>query len=135
MSLKMKINTSNTLSVTTIFYDGWCRLCSGVVGLLMKTKPGRRFSYIPLQQIGDYITIDTDEKLLVDGSEIVVVSDNQLIKGADAVLLILKNMGGVYKILSKVLNILPSRWLNGLYTYIANNRYRWFGKRASCEIG
>ncbi|MBS2097118.1 thiol-disulfide oxidoreductase DCC family protein [Carboxylicivirga linearis] len=131
----MKSKTSNTSSVTTIFYDGWCRLCSGVVGVLMKTKSGRRFTYVPIQQIDDYIDDSLATPNAIDGNEIVVYVNQKLVKGADAVLLILNNMGGVYKLLSKVLNILPSRWLNGLYSYMANNRYRWFGKRTSCEIG
>jgi len=100
----------------------------------MKTKPGRKFLYVPIQQIDDYLDISNRELQEVDGSEIVVYMDDELVKGANAVLLILKSMGGVYKVISRILTILPTPWLNNLYAYIANNRYRWFGKRASCEV-
>ncbi|MCU4163362.1 thiol-disulfide oxidoreductase DCC family protein [Carboxylicivirga caseinilyticus] len=130
----MKHTTSYSKPDATIFYDGWCRLCSGVVGILLKTKPGRRFSYIPIQRIDEYLPKAELNSEIIVGNEIAVISDGKMIAGASAVLLILNQMGGIYKVVSYLLRILPLWILQKMYLYIASNRYRWFGRKATCEI-
>nr|WP_321407673.1 DCC1-like thiol-disulfide oxidoreductase family protein [uncultured Carboxylicivirga sp.] len=130
----MKQTTSYSKPGATIFFDGWCRLCSGVVNLLLKTKPGRKFSYIPIQRIKEYLPEAELQSDTFEGNEIAIISDGKIITGASAVLFILNQMGGIYKVLSFILRILPLWVLQKVYVYIANNRYRWFGRKATCEI-
>ena len=118
----------------TIFYDGWCKLCSGSVNLLRKTKSGRQFHYLPIQYIDSYIPNISDISQQVVGEEIVVVRNGQISSGAKGVLVVLHQMGGVYGVLYHLLKLMPNRMLDWLYKYIANNRYRWFGKKDSCDL-
>lgn len=131
----MAKNQNRTLGLT-VFYDGWCKLCSGVVGLLLKTKAGRELEYIPLQQINDFFKDSLLASCLedVNGDEIIVYKDGFLTGGAEGVLIILKSMGGIYKLMYWTLNLLPSKWLEKGYVFIAQNRYRWFGKKETCNL-
>ncbi len=123
-------------SELTVFYDGWCKLCSGVVGLVLKTKAGRELEYVPLQQINDFFKDYKVAPKLTDvtGDEIIVYKNGSFIGGAKGVLLLLKSMGGIYKLMYWTLNLLPSKWLEKIYVWIAQNRYRWFGKKETCSV-
>jgi predicted DCC family thiol-disulfide oxidoreductase YuxK len=59
-------------------------------------------------------------------------NDNYLTK-SDAVLKILNDIGGVWKIFL-VFSVLPKSLRNFIYDLVANNRYSWFGKDDSCMI-
>lgn len=52
---------------------------------------------------------------------------------SDAVLAILRDVGGIYRPLS-VLRFVPRPIRDAVYDWIAKNRYRWFGKLDSCRL-
>jgi predicted DCC family thiol-disulfide oxidoreductase YuxK len=52
---------------------------------------------------------------------------------SDAVLQICRALGGGWALLS-YLRIVPRGIRNGLYRWVARNRYRWFGKRDTCRM-
>ncbi len=129
-------NDQNIGSSLTVFYDGWCKLCTGVVGLLLKTKAGKSLEYVPLQSINSYFNSDTISPNLdsINGDEIVVYDGSSFTGGAKGALLILKKFGGGYKFMYWFLNLLPSSYLDRLYRFVATNRYRWFGKKETCSL-
>ena len=68
-----------------------------------------------------------------------LVSDYQqpterLAARSDAAILILRHLGGLWRIVAAFLSILPHSLRNRSYKLIARNRYRIFGKYESCMI-
>nr|WP_321450406.1 DCC1-like thiol-disulfide oxidoreductase family protein [uncultured Carboxylicivirga sp.] len=131
----MDKESAHTEVSITIFYDGWCNLCSGVVSLLLKTKKGKTFVYLPVQSANQYFKKIDLSDVFVDGNEIAVLINRKVITGATAVVLILDKLGGFYKVFAALLRILPNKFINASYRFIANNRYGWFGKKSTCPIG
>lgn len=50
-----------------------------------------------------------------------------------AALRIAKALGFPWSILAVFL-VVPRSWRDGVYNYVAKNRYRWFGKTPACPL-
>jgi predicted DCC family thiol-disulfide oxidoreductase YuxK len=107
-----------------IQFDGMCVLCSRTVRFLLKADRKNKFLFQTLQNSADVNSIET-----------VIVTDHfgRRYDYFDAVLKIGYELGGVYKIVS-VFKVLPRSWRKSFYLWIAQNRFRWFGKRKSCYL-
>lgn len=104
-----------------IQFDGICILCSQVVRLLLKADRKKKFLFQALQ--------DTEEK--PDYETIRVIHGQETFICFDAVLKIGKELGGIYRMVA-IFRILPRSLRKSIYSGIARNRFRWFGKRESC---
>ncbi len=117
-----------------VLFDGYCFLCSGFAQWLHK-RAGENLKFIPMQS-------DKGREILQrhgysgDMTEEVVVETGQkeIESGAPAILTLLKQAGRRGRILSRLIGIFPSSWIKAGYRVVANNRYRWFGKRDSCAV-
>lgn len=104
-------------------FDGMCILCSRTVRFILKADRKKKFRFQTLQTSGKN-----------QNQETVIVIHNELTyKYFDAVLKIGKELGGIYRVV-EVFRLLPRRWRNSMYFWIARNRFRWFGKRNSCYL-
>jgi predicted DCC family thiol-disulfide oxidoreductase YuxK len=62
-----------------------------------------------------------------------VYSDGQFYDRSNAVLKLCKILGGGFYVV--LIGYLIPRFIrDGLYRFIANNRYRWFGKQSQCRV-
>lgn len=106
-----------------IQFDGMCVLCSRTVKIILKADRKRKFVFQSIRQ--------TDENL---NPETVIVWHNNIdYQHFDAILKIGKELGGVFQIV-EVFRILPKTWRKAIYLWVAQNRFKWFGKRASCYL-
>lgn len=116
-----------------ILFDGVCNLCSGFVVFTIKRDPDAKFKFASLQsnEGGNFqkeFGINPDNiKTMV-----LVENDNYYIK-SDAVLRIFKHLDGMWFILYYLIYI-PRPIRNFVYDLVANNRYRWFGKKDVCML-
>ncbi len=62
---------------------------------------------------------------------VVLKMKDELFVESEAILNLLKYLGGIYWLLYP-LNWIPRGFRDSLYRYVARNRYRWFGKRNHC---
>ncbi|MDO6598039.1 DCC1-like thiol-disulfide oxidoreductase family protein [Oceanihabitans sp. 2_MG-2023] len=117
-----------------ILFDGVCNLCNSTVQYVIKQDKKDVFRFAALQSdIGKSIiekynidTVKTDSILLYS-------EENGLKVKSTAALYIAKHLGFPNNILVVFL-IVPTFIRNGVYNYIAKNRYRWYGKKESCMI-
>lgn len=66
-----------------------------------------------------------DSILFFDGKVVLVESS--------AVVAIAERMPGVWSLV-RFGKVLPQTWRDGLYRFIARNRYRWFGRSSACRL-
>lgn len=64
---------------------------------------------------------------------LLVTPQGELFTKMDVVTEVSKNLGGLWHIL-RVFKILPKRWRDGLYDFVATRRYKWFGKSDYCQL-
>ncbi len=116
-----------------ILFDGICNLCNGSVQYVVKHDSKQLFRFASLQS-------DTGQILLKKynlpennfNSFVLIQNDRAYIKST-AALMVAKKLDGFVKVLYAFI-IVPPFIRNGVYNLIAKNRYKWFGKRASCMI-
>ncbi|MFO7719860.1 MAG: thiol-disulfide oxidoreductase DCC family protein [Gillisia sp.] len=117
-----------------ILFDGVCNLCNNSVNFIIEHDKNDIFRFASLQsEIGRKLTsergIDPEEL----DSIVLIEPGVAYFKKSTAALEISKELSGGYAML-KHFSFLPEGLRDGVYDLIANNRYKWFGKKESCMI-
>ena len=116
-----------------ILFDGVCNLCNSSVNWIIDHDKQNQFKFASLQSVYGQNTVK--QLGLQDNymSTVVFEDNGKAYLRSDAALQILKQLGGVYS-LAVVFYIVPSFVRDFFYKIVANNRYKWFGKKESCRI-
>ncbi|MGM1054527.1 MAG: thiol-disulfide oxidoreductase DCC family protein [Bacteroidota bacterium] len=117
-----------------ILFDGVCNLCNNSVNFIIEHDKKDVFRFASLQsEIGRKLTsergIDSDEL----DSIVLIEPGVAYFKKSTAALEISKELSGGYSML-KYFSFLPEGLRDAVYDLIANNRYKWFGKKDACMI-
>lgn len=114
-----------------ILFDGVCNLCNSAVDFIMEKAQKNDFKLVALQSDeGQQILKDFDLSLEIN--TVLLIQNNQVFSESDAVIEICKHLKSPWSWLA-ALKIFPKSWRDNLYRYVANKRYKWFGKRSSCR--
>jgi len=111
----------------TVFYDGHCGLCHGLVRFLIARDPtGEKFDFAPLQ--GEYCasTIPQAARQHLPESVVVRTASGELRVKSAAVLYVLGRTGGVWQVIGMTFNVLPQSVLDIGYDCVARLRRRLF---------
>ncbi|MGB1370247.1 MAG: thiol-disulfide oxidoreductase DCC family protein [Flavobacteriaceae bacterium] len=114
-----------------VFFDGVCNLCQQSVRYLLIHDKKKVLKFASLQ--GQYAKKTLNAEHLKNLESLLFYNKKTLYKKSDAVLELCKVLGGWHK-LFLVGYRLPPFLRNGLYSFIAQNRYRWFGKQDYCMM-
>jgi predicted DCC family thiol-disulfide oxidoreductase YuxK len=117
-----------------IFFDGVCNLCNGSVQFVIRHDNKKQFLFAALQSpMGEQALqhVAGKEKKPVDS--IILYKKGKYYSRSDAAMQIIKELGGFWR-LGVVLYIFPASLRNGIYDWVARNRYKWFGKQNECMI-
>ena len=117
-----------------VLFDGVCNLCNGAIQFIIKRDKEDIFRFAALQsEVGQKLVaervIDTSK---VD-SIILIEPGIAYYTKSEAALKIGCELKG-YRIISKILLLIPSSLSNIVYDLIAKNRYTWYGKKDDCMI-
>jgi predicted DCC family thiol-disulfide oxidoreductase YuxK len=116
-----------------ILFDAECVLCSANAQFVLKHDKAGYFRLASMQgEVGTGLYLDNglDPR---DPSSMLVVDDGKVRQDSDAVLFIYEALGYPWR-LAILFRIVPRFIRDPVYRWIARNRYRMFGKRASCWI-
>lgn len=122
------------MSKPILFFDGVCNLCNGAVQwFLLNDKRGElQFASLQSDLAAELLpTTGIDPEKL---ESLVLYQGGQAFLFSDAALGAARLMGGVYANLARVGYIFPRFIRDSVYKFIGRNRYRWFGKEASCMV-
>ena len=116
-----------------IIFDGVCNLCSASVRFIIKRDKGFNFKFVTVQSEPGKVLLE-EHGLNPDCIDtMLLVKEGAAYTRSDAALEISRGLDGLWPILV-VLKIIPKFIRNGLYTIIASNRYKWFGKKEACLV-
>ena len=122
-----------------LLYDGVCGLCNRVVQFTLKRDRKRRLRFDSLQSsfaaaILQRHNLEPRELGTVYFVERVGLQDELLTERSDAVIRVLRELGGRWRVVAAVLRVIP-KWLRDRgYELVAHNRYRIFGKSDTCVL-
>lgn len=107
-----------------VIFDGYCKLCSNSVRFLLFIDRNKKLLF----SAGNGLQIFDDGET----GTIMYYSKGTIFNRSDAVVALLKDIGGVWKIMGAMINIIPPNLRDKIYGWVARHRFRWFGKRNSC---
>jgi predicted DCC family thiol-disulfide oxidoreductase YuxK len=121
-----------------VLYDGVCGLCNRLNQFLLKRDTDDRFRFASLQSDFAASLLKRHGADSKDLNTVYVVLDNgqpreRLLARSDAIIYVLSQLPGIWK-LARAESVLPRVLRDGLYTMVARNRYRVFGKHESCML-
>lgn len=118
-------------TTSVLFFDGVCNLCNRTVDFLIRRDKKRVLRYAPLQ--GEAAQQMLKPEMIEALPSVVFVDKTGAYQRSAAVLRAVAKLGGLWPAV-KVLLIIPRPLRDGVYNWIAKNRYKWFGKRDSCRL-
>lgn len=115
-----------------VLFDGICNYCNKWINFIIRHDKKGKFRFAPLQS-------EAGKKLLrqyeVGEKEesVVLIYNGKAHLRSGACFHICFHLGGLYSLLFAFI-IVPEYIRDFYYDIIANNRYKWWGKRNSCMI-
>ena len=120
------INNENIL-----LFDGFCNLCSRLVNFIIRRDKKTKFLFVSLQSASGQSLLKKFGLPTDDFDSVVYIKSDKYFLKSSAILHILKEMGGIWKLFF-IFIIIPRFIRDFIYTIIAKSRYKIFGRHDSC---
>ena len=117
-------------AIETLFYDGTCALCHGVVRLVLaEDARGECFRFAPLTVLPE------SERRTLPDSFVVRTADGRTLVRSAAVLHVMRRLGGWWRLAAEIGRFVPRPLRDGAYSCVAAVRKRVFGtKTEACPL-
>jgi len=111
-----------------LYYDGGCAMCHGCVRFLLAEERTGTLRYAPLQ--GEHFRKSVPESMRADLPESLVLRtpDGKLQLRSDAVVHVMKNLGGLWTLMALLLGVIPRVLRDSAYDMVGALRYSIFGR-------
>jgi predicted DCC family thiol-disulfide oxidoreductase YuxK len=116
-----------------VLFDGVCNFCNGSVNFIIARDPRGEFSFAAIQS-------ETGGRLMreagMDPAEcdsVILIEDGNAYVRSDAALRIARRLGAPWSA-AYALTVLPRALRDLVYRLVAENRYRFFGRRDECML-
>ena len=115
-----------------VLFDGVCNFCNASVNFLIRQDKRDVFRFAPLQSEYGQKLLESHQ-LPKQLDSFVLIDSGKVYKSSTAGLRLYNKLPWYWK-WTQVFWIVPRFIRDGVYNFIARNRYRWFGKKESCMI-
>ncbi len=115
-----------------ILFDGVCNLCNSAVQIVIKNDRNSYYKFASLQSEFAQNFLKENNLSTQEFSTLILIQGGQYFKKSKAIFKIVKHLPN-YSWL-RIFALLPLFFTDFVYDLISNNRFRWFGKRASCWL-
>ncbi|WP_282630540.1 thiol-disulfide oxidoreductase DCC family protein [Empedobacter sedimenti] len=116
-----------------ILFDGICNLCNQSVQFIIEHDSKNQFRFASLQSDFGQNFLKENNLEATQFDSIVFIEDDHFHTKSSAALKISKYLDGITSWLT-IFMIVPKPLRDVVYSFIAKNRYRWFGKNESCWL-
>jgi predicted DCC family thiol-disulfide oxidoreductase YuxK len=116
-----------------VLFDGVCNLCSSSVQVIIKHDKQRRFRFASLQSPFGQAVLQQFGLPVTELNSFVLLEGGRIYIKSTGALKVAKKLGGLYSLLYAFI-IVPPFIRNAVYSFIARNRYKWFGKQDACWL-
>jgi predicted DCC family thiol-disulfide oxidoreductase YuxK len=115
-----------------ILFDGVCNLCNSSVNFVIDRDPQGTIYFAPLQS--EYARkILEKHQIGMELNTIVLLEGGKVYDRSTAALRVARLLNGPWPLLYGSI-LIPRFIRDGVYRWIARNRYKWFGKTQACRV-
>ncbi|MDB5193809.1 MAG: hypothetical protein JWQ96_3372 [Segetibacter sp.] len=134
MSVQHTLSDNQTSpSKPVILFDGVCNLCSNTVQFIIKHDKKDHFRFASLQSLYGQQVLDQFNLPTNHFNSFILYQQGKLYTKSTGALMVAKQLSGLWFLLYGFI-ILPPFIRDAAYNFIANNRYKWFGKKEACWV-
>jgi len=116
-----------------VLFDGVCNLCNRSVQFIVKRDKHKKFLFGSLQGEAGQSLLKKFSLPAAGFNSFVLIEGEKVYTRSTAALRVVKHLGRGWQLLYALI-IIPPFIRNGIYRWIAANRYKWFGKRDTCRV-
>jgi predicted DCC family thiol-disulfide oxidoreductase YuxK len=116
-----------------ILFDGVCNLCHGAVNFIIDRDPASTFRFASLQSTTGREEVARHGLDPEELSSLVLIDQGRAYRRSTAALRIARRLRFPWN-LAFLGMIVPAPLRDWVYDYIAQRRYRWFGKSETCRL-
>ncbi|MES2429810.1 MAG: thiol-disulfide oxidoreductase DCC family protein [Bacteroidota bacterium] len=116
-----------------ILFDGVCNFCNSAVNFTLKRDKNKTIRFAPLQSDAGQQLLNQYNLPKEDMRSFVFIDNGKAYTQSTAAIKVCTYLRGLWP-MSKAFLIVPKFIRDGLYNWIAKNRYKWFGKQETCMI-
>ena len=127
----MDLTISHTHPV--VLFDGVCNLCNSVVQLVIKHDPKKQFRFASLQSPFGQQVLQQFHLPATSFNSFILLENGRIYTKSTGALRMAKKLGGLWALLYGFM-IVPPFIRNGVYNWVARNRYKWYGKQETCWL-
>lgn len=122
-------NMSLPKGKSLIIFDDECIICNSTVNFILKYDVAEKFIFTSF----DSSFINTKLNLKIDNASVCVIAGERIFQKSEAVIYVLDNLSFPLKKIFNLFRFLPVKLRNGIYEFVAKNRYRVFTKLDKCD--
>jgi predicted DCC family thiol-disulfide oxidoreductase YuxK len=116
-----------------ILFDGVCNFCNGAVNFTIKRDKQNNIRFAPLQSDAGRKLIQQYGLPADDMRSFLFIENGKVYNRSTATLKVCRYLTSLWPLCYSLI-IVPAFIRNGIYDWIAKNRYKWFGERQGCMI-
>ena len=117
-----------------IVFDGVCVLCNGWVRFMLRHDRKGVFRFAAMQAPAGRALLETNGLDPDDPSSFLLLDEAGTWTDTIAIARVLRRLGAPWAAAGVFLHCVPRRLRDATYRCVARNRYRWFGRHASCVV-
>ena len=116
-----------------VLFDGVCNLCSGFVQFILPRDSEGKYRFASLQSDVGQALLAEHDLATAELDSVVLIEDGESYVKSSAIIQIATGLGGAYRLLSPF-RYVPRAVRDRIYDFVAEHRYRWFGKKDRCMM-
>jgi predicted DCC family thiol-disulfide oxidoreductase YuxK len=116
-----------------ILFDGICNFCNSAVNFTIKRNTKANIRFAPMQSQAGQKLLQQYDLPLDDLQSFIFIENGEFYKQSTAALKVCRHLKGLWPLCYGLI-IIPKFIRDGIYNWIAKNRYKWFGVRQQCMI-
>ncbi len=116
-----------------VLFDGVCNLCNGTVNFLLRQDRRARLRFAPLQAAASQLLLRQLGRGTAEFDTMLLLENGVVYQKSTADLRISRHLPSAWPLLYGLL-LVPRFLRDGIYDFVARNRYRWFGRQDACML-
>ena len=118
---------------TIILFDGVCNFCNTAVNFVIKRDKTHTIFFSPLQTIAGQALLNQYSLPANELQSFFFIENGKAYTRSTAALKVCRHLNALWPLCYGFI-IIPKFIRDGIYNWVAKNRYKWFGIRQECMI-
>ncbi|HEX2607568.1 MAG TPA: thiol-disulfide oxidoreductase DCC family protein [Flavisolibacter sp.] len=116
-----------------ILFDGVCNFCNGSVNFLIRQDKKKHLRFAALQSAIGQNLLEVFHLSTKEFNSFVLIDQGKIYTASSAGLRVYHYLPWYWQ-WTQLFRIVPKFLRDGIYYWIARNRYKWFGKKDQCMV-